>query len=127
MKPHQLSVLLLILGFLPIAGAEPACTAPAVEARCGETFSITLDSNPTTGYQWRLAGQFPARKLRLVKSSYRRPSGRLVGAGGREIWTFEALAAGRATLRFEYIRPWEKDVPPARTRTFEVAIAARQD
>jgi inhibitor of cysteine peptidase len=46
----------------------------------------------------------------------------LVGSGGREIWSFMAVCPGKANISFKYIRPWEKDVPPAKNLTFNVVI-----
>ena len=31
----------------------------------------------------------------------------LVGAGGKEVWTFEAVEKGTTEVRLEYSQPWE--------------------
>jgi predicted secreted protein len=48
-------------------------------------------------------------------------SGR-VGAGGKEVWTFKAAGEGSPTIHFKYVRPWEKDVPPADKKDFVIMI-----
>jgi predicted secreted protein len=44
----------------------------------------------------------------------------LPGVGGFETWKLRATKVGRETLKFEYRRPWEKNVSPAKTVLFNV-------
>jgi inhibitor of cysteine peptidase len=104
------------------AGAEEMPREPAIEARVNQDFVITLESNRTTGYEWQLAQSPDKNMLALVESEYQAPQNNLAGAGGKEVWTFKALAAGEARIFFKYIRPWEKDTPPAQERSFTVII-----
>jgi len=46
----------------------------------------------------------------------------MVGVGGTEIWRFRAVKAGRQTLWLHYSRPWEKDVAPVKTVSFNVLV-----
>jgi inhibitor of cysteine peptidase len=93
-----------------------------IQSNVGGTFLIVLDSNPSTGYQWQLT-QSPNREfLKLIDSTYRAPITELVGAGGKEIWSFKALSVGQRTIVFEYVRPWEKDKEPLKSVTFTVNI-----
>ena len=89
----------------------------------GQGFSIILDSNPTTGYSWRMTEPPDEKFLLLRDKSYRPPDTLRKGAGGEEIWNFTATAAGRTDIVFEYVRPWEKGKKPARTRKFTVIAA----
>jgi len=73
----------------------------------GQEFSILLESNPTTGYQWQLTQPPDEAVLSLVKTEFEEPEENLLGAGGRERWTFKAEGRGRTTLYFVYVRPWE--------------------
>lgn len=74
----------------------------------GQEFSILLESNPTTGYQWQLTQPPDEAVLSLVKTEFEETGEEgLVGAGGEERWTFKAEGRGRTTLYFVYIRPWE--------------------
>jgi inhibitor of cysteine peptidase len=103
----------------PVEESDP--TQP-IEVRVGEEFVIILKANPTTGYQWQLAQPLDEGKVELVGSEYKAPEGDRVGAGGTEVWTFKAVGAGKTTIALEYVRPWEKDAPPAETRAFTVVI-----
>lgn len=99
-------------------------TAPRspIHAKAGEIISITLDSNPTTGYRWQLSTPLDEKVLKIISSEYRMPETHIVGAGGKEVWTFKALSTGQTTIVFEYMRPWEKDKEPAKKATFTINI-----
>ena len=90
----------------------------------GQTVVIRLSSNRSTGYRWTLA-PFPAGVLTPVGdpvyTSAGAPSG-AVGAGGVEAWSFLAGESGRQELRFEYRRPWERDVAAARILRYTIAV-----
>jgi len=90
-----------------------------IEAKVGQDFVIDLPSNPSTGYSWRLARPLPSM-LKLQRKRYIPPKVQKIGGGGTEVWTFKSVRSGKATIMFEYIRPWEKDSLPARERIFSV-------
>jgi len=89
-------------------------------AHANETFYITLYSNPSTGYQWQLANVTDQNVVRLVGTEYIAPEVALLGAGGKQIFTFEALREGKTTVTLEYVRPWEN--VPAQTYVFDVIV-----
>lgn len=93
-----------------------------ITARVGEEFTFTLDSNATTGYSWKLSDSFSEDIVKLVGSEYQPPETRRKGAGGKEIWRFEAVGAGKTTITLEYVRPWEKGVEPAMVKSFGVTV-----
>jgi inhibitor of cysteine peptidase len=95
-----------------------------ITVTAGQTFNVTLASNPTTGYSWALAKPLNAKLLTLVTNIYQRPETRLVGAGGQEVWTFKAAGEGRTDIALKYVRPWETNVPPVQTTNFVVVISA---
>lgn len=86
----------------------------------GESFTVVLTGNPTTGYAWEvadldtavLAGDEPAYEV----------GSDLMGAGGTYTWTFTAVAAGETQLELVYHRPWEQ-VDPLETFTLEVVVS----
>ena len=88
----------------------------------GCQFSITLDSNATTGYMWRLNNQPDITVLKLIDNTYNAPKVKVPGAGGTEVWTFQGLKKGTAQIVLEYVRPWEGDVPPIKTQAFIVTV-----
>jgi inhibitor of cysteine peptidase len=107
-----------------VGGIGPVFTDPArpVEVAAGETFRIVLDSNRTTGYGWQLAELPDEAVVKKVHSRYRAPRAARPGAGGQEVWRFQAQMPGTAEIRMVYVRSWEKGVPPARTAVFKVTV-----
>lgn len=93
-----------------------------IQCKINGGFSILLDSNPSTGYQWQLAHSADGKLLKFINSKYIPPKIELAGAGGKEIWSFKALSIGQTTIVFEYMRPWEKDKEPVKSMTFSVNI-----
>ena len=93
----------------------------------GQEFKLTLPANATTGYQWVLAQPPDEKLVKLLKSDYKRPDGKLVGAGGNMTWNFKALAEGETEMKLNYVRPWERTEPPAQTTNYVVIIKAGKD
>ena len=108
-------IILSVLIFMGISNIS-CVRENTIKASVGEVVSITLVSNATTGYAWQIRGSVDGGILKLVDSEYipDEANPMIVGAGGKEIWTFKALKKGKAKLCFEYVRPWEKDVSPAK-------------
>jgi len=107
----------------PLAeGSKQSTLSKSYEVKPGKRFKITLESNRSTGYQWRLARPVDQKVVKLVGSGYQSPQVKLPGAGGKEIWTFEAVGRGRTEIAMQYVRPWEKGEPPARTARFVVVV-----
>ncbi len=88
----------------------------------GTVFEVTLKSNPTTGYSWKVLKISDKRIVRTVSSKYEADRPVLSGSGGQEIWSFKALRPGRAKIEMSYQRPWEKGVPPAMAKTFNIRV-----
>ncbi len=93
-----------------------------ITASPGQHFIIILDSNRTTGYQWVTSSPNDNAIIKLVGKEYRELQPGRIGAGGNEVWIFEAVGSGKTEIVLNYVRPWEKNVPPAKTRTFKVNI-----
>jgi inhibitor of cysteine peptidase len=90
--------------------------------KVGREFTIVLESNRTTGYQWQTDEPVDESIVKLIRAEYQAPETRLVGAGGKEIWVFRALSQGRTTIRMKYVRPWEKDASPAKKASFVIVV-----
>ncbi len=74
-----------------------------------ETFDISLESNPTTGYDWDVK-ECDYSVLELVNTGYEPAENQtppLEGAGGLRNWTFMGLKDGETTLKLVYWRSWE--------------------
>lgn len=96
--------------------------AKPVNVKLGDKFTISLESNRTTGYTWQLAEQPDRKMLQFRGTKYITGDTKTVGAGGFEKWVFTAAKKGRTTLSFNYRRPWENAVPPAKKAVFYVTI-----
>jgi inhibitor of cysteine peptidase len=90
-----------------------------IQARVGEEFVITLQSNPSTGYRWMLADSLDPM-LRLQAQTYVPQQPVRPGSGGHQRLTFTALAAGETTIRLRYQRHVQRSAP--RRAEFRVRI-----
>ena len=87
--------------------ADASSSGKQIEIAAGGSFTVTLDSNATTGYSWELKGISDNAVIEKTDNRYDAPTSGLMGAGGKEVWTFKALKAGTTTLSMEYSQPWE--------------------
>ena len=90
----------------------------------GDTFTVLLVSNPTTGYLWKFgAPLFDETVMILRGDKYIRPDDQLrTGVPGKRSLTFLAEGSGRTGLKLVYVRPWEKNQPPAREFNIMVIV-----
>lgn len=75
----------------------------------GGILTVTLGSNPTTGFSWGDTAEIADARI-LKQTSYELvgpDDTNVVGAGGDEVWTFAAIDRGTTTVSFAYSRPWE--------------------
>lgn len=80
-----------------------------INVAAGDTFTVTLCSNATTGFQWSESAQISDQTVvQQTGHEFVSPDAKgLVGAPGTEVWIFEALKKGTSTIALEYSRPWE--------------------
>jgi len=82
-----------------------------VQVPVGDSFTVTLCSNPTTGFQWSESAQISdGTILKQTDHGFISPQSEPPpppGTPGQEVWTFQALKKGEATVSMEYGRPWE--------------------
>ena len=93
----------------------PAPSQPAPENNTSQSvtllkeFSVTLPSNRSTGYGWKVA-TYNREFLQLLRFRYQKPAEPRPGAGGQELFDFLPLKSGSTTIVFHYQRPFEKQV-----------------
>jgi inhibitor of cysteine peptidase len=78
-----------------------------ITVSAGGSFKISLESNATTGFSW--PEQAEIGNTAIVKQTdheYIAPTSDLMGAPGKEVWTFKALKKGTTIIAMEYSRPW---------------------
>jgi len=82
-----------------------------VQVPVGDSFTVTLCSNPTTGFQWSESAQISdGTVLKQTDHKFISPQSEPPpppGTPGQEVWTFQALKKGETTVSMEYSRPWE--------------------
>jgi inhibitor of cysteine peptidase len=80
-----------------------------IEIRNNETFDISLNSNPSTGYSWKWVRKNTESKVDSISSIYKQEQSnpKKVGVPGKQVWKFKAKEKGIDTLTFEYCRSWE--------------------
>jgi len=119
-------VLVIASGLLAGCGKSQADLAAAdsggqVALKPGQTFTLTLDSNPTTGYSWEFVGLDSQNVVEVVKQEYKADS-KLIGSGGVDTIRLKAVQVGEAVITLVYHRSWEKDVAPLETFTYTVTV-----
>jgi len=123
MKPRIIAVFILLTLSLWLVSCAPS-TGTSVEVSCsdffeqphaskqievtaGSTFTVTLCSNPTTGYQWAdLSAISDETVVRQISHEFIAPEKTgVVGAPGKEVWAFKTLKKGTSTVSIDYSRP----------------------
>lgn len=92
-----------------------------VALRAGEPLTLTLSTNPTTGYDWAI--RTAPTSLGDPKTEIAPPTESAEGSGTTRTWTWTPkgrLGAGEHALELGYRRHWEKNTAPL--RTFKVML-----
>jgi inhibitor of cysteine peptidase len=92
------------------------------ETTIGNTFTVALDANATTGYNWRQIIK-DTNVVAYVDNAYMATAAnpQVVGGGGTDTFTFKAVGKGTTIITLVYARPWES-VPPVQTRTITITV-----
>jgi predicted secreted protein len=92
-----------------------------ISATVSENFTVSLESNQSTGYSWSLGMVSDNSQIVVAGMDYDLPDNAKTGQGGAEVWHLKAVASGTVKLMFYYARSWEKEAP-VKTLTFTVNI-----
>lgn len=116
---RTIAIILTLLGvlFYQTVNADSAkqpYTDPSKSILLGKDnpqFTISLASNPTTGYTWMIK-HYKVGLVTVVGHKFQPPISQLVGAGGVDVWTFklapEAFNAPHVLkIDMLYARPWD--------------------
>jgi predicted secreted protein len=79
-----------------------------IEAKLNKPFTISLNALPTAGYTW--TAKYDPRYLKLESEQFQSSSTESIGSGGRQIFTFMPISAGKVEVAALYKRPWENNV-----------------
>lgn len=80
-----------------------------VDVQMPGSLIVSLGSNPSTGYTWKEAEIENIQVLSEYSRQFVEPQTDLVGAAGKDVWTFKTLAKGETTVKFQYTRPWQNE------------------
>jgi len=90
----------------------------------GDDFTVTLGSNPTTGFQWLEVAEIGDETiLQQTDHIFMGPGiDKPPGTAGEEVWIFKALKKGTTTVDLEYSRPWVEEDADYRTVSITINI-----
>ena len=98
-----------------------------VEIAADGSLTVTLCSNPSTGFEWESAKISDQTVLQQVSHEFVAPEATgdkppPPGTPSKEVWTFKALKKGTSTVSIEYSRPWEGGEKAAWTFVLTVVV-----
>jgi predicted secreted protein len=94
-----------------------------VKAAVGNLIRITLESNPSTGFNWELRDfEFGAAIFYSSDLVARQAGNVLFGAPGDTVITLQAVKPGRQNITLVYRRQWEPPDQVAATFTFTLEV-----
>jgi predicted secreted protein len=99
---NQSTILALAIVFssvLIVSGSNFCDNAPCesqINANLGKDFTISLESNPSTGFEWWT--NFDPNYLSLSNSTF---------IGGKKLFTFNTRSTGNTEVIMLLLRPWE--------------------
>lgn len=97
-----------------------------IELTRSGSLTVNLESNPTTGFAWEEAVISDKAVVTQASHNFAEPqtegSEPVVGAPGKDVWVFDAKAAGTATIKMSYSRPWEGGEKDEFTLTINVTV-----
>lgn len=141
MKPKLILAGIMVATSLFLLACSPTAKQASVEVSCddfysrnhiskevevalGDSLIVTLCSNPTTGFTWLDSAQIGDRTV-LQQTSHEFISPEetgVVGAPGKDVWSFKALKKGTTEVSMEYSRPWEGGEKGAWTFNLTVVV-----
>ena len=94
-------------------------TNEILKVTAGKDFTITLDSNPSTGHRWTLCNYTPTSPIKLKDHQFEegKTQKATIGAPGKEKFIFETEKIGhQATvyINFNYVGPAQDGSTPAK-------------
>ena len=96
----------------------------SVNLHPGDLLEVTLPATLGTGFSWRVRSGAEAVLRLKGKPVVKKPqdANNQVGAAEYQVFQFEVIASGSVKLELEYVRPWERDVAPAKTYLLTILV-----
>lgn len=89
--------------------------------RTGDHVQITLNSNPTTGYEWAVQS-LKGTVISYLGSNYESSGGNMPGTGGTQTLTFRAELPGDSPIELKYWRSFEGDSSIGQTFSIQITV-----
>ena len=93
-----------------------------LDINVGDTLTIILNENPSTGYRWKL-DQVNEEIISLEDSKYTPDTKSQIGGGGNRTFSFKSVSTGMTTIGLGLMREGERDRTP--TEQFQVSVQVR--
>ncbi|MCJ7445487.1 MAG: protease inhibitor I42 family protein [Methanotrichaceae archaeon] len=111
MNQYVILAMAMVLSSVMVVSGTNICDNSPCESQInvtlGKEFAISLESNPSTGFEWWT--KFDPDYLSLLNSTFvsgNEKSG-MVGVPGTKVFTFNARSAGNTEVIMLLLRPWE--------------------
>jgi inhibitor of cysteine peptidase len=88
----------------------------------GDTLEVSLPATSGTGYTWQ-AAPIADSLVKPVGDMKFKVDNERPGATGHQIFRYSVESSGTGSLEMRYVRPWEKDTPPA--KVFRILLIVR--
>ena len=102
----------------PLVFQDPAVP---IKVGPGQNFSISLGSNPSTGFRWKMTLPAGDKTVMFLGSEHVASQEVMPGVPGNELFKFKALTRGETKAAFVYERPWETKTAPTR-KIFTIVV-----
>lgn len=86
----------------------------------GDTFSIQLKGNASTGFSWDVVDPLPS-SVKLIEKTYTVDTPTKCGSGGVFVFKFVVMSAGSHKIHLVYARPWETKDGSEKTYTIKIS------
>ena len=117
---EEMKKALIVLSIVIAVFASVSCANVRISKPASSELSVTLLSNPTTGYTWSAVVE-DENIATFTGSEFNGPDTEgLVGAGGTETLYFRTENPGTTNVKLIYSRPWSNEV--ANTHTAVITV-----
>jgi len=95
-----------------------------IELINGQTFNVTLETNPSTGYSWEVIelNNNILHQIGEAETESNITKKNMVGVPVMQTFQFEIINKGDTTLKLVYRRLWEKDVAPVNSFSIDIIV-----
>jgi len=88
----------------------------------GDTLEVSLPATSGTGFTWQTVPIADPLAKPVGEMKFKTDHA-IPGASGNQVFRFLVDTSGTGTIEMRYIRPWEKDTPPA--KVFKLLLIVR--